>query len=165
MIGNRLANPGPSNAPTPTTAPRPPPAPANVTREQVERLRAELPPTVKTRSGQKTHGRWIDPNGNVHNEVSGKDDKYQAVEDYFDEIKVSQRPMRSADVEMKPAVHMRKNDIRSATLIINNRPCFGKFGCNALVPVLLPEGYTLTIYDPDGFQRTYHGGKTSLWFP
>ncbi len=41
---------------------------------------------------------------------------------------------------------MRKNGIRSAVVIINNQPCDGPMGCDALVPVVSPPGYTLTVY-------------------
>jgi len=50
----------------------PPSRPVPVTPERIEELRRELPPSVVSGIGQKTHGRWIDPSGRVHEEVSGK---------------------------------------------------------------------------------------------
>lgn len=37
--------------------------------------------------------------------------------------------------------------------------------CDALVPVILPEGYILTVYGSNGFVREYKGGETSSWLP
>lgn len=161
-------------ASTPAAAPLPPlrgsaaptgPAPVT-TAEVIERLRTELPPTVATSTGQKTHGRWFGPDGQVHAEASGRDDKYAAALEFFTrEFKARRLPARLSDVEMKLAVHMRRHDIRSATLVINHFPCVGRYGCDELVPVILPEGYSLTVYGPEGFVRTYQGGKTSRWVP
>jgi hypothetical protein len=52
------------------------PAPAPSAPERIEQLRAQLPPPVASGAGQKTHGRWIDPDGRTHAEVSGKDARY-----------------------------------------------------------------------------------------
>jgi hypothetical protein len=141
-------------------------APVAVATERIEQLRRELPPPVVSSTGQKTHGRWIDPKGNVHPEISGKDEKSEEALQFFeDEIKSRRIPITVVDVEIKLAAHMRKNGIRSATLVINNSPCGGPMGCNALVPVVLPPGYTMTVYGPDGFKQEYKGGGTSKWVP
>jgi hypothetical protein len=63
---------------------------------------------------------------------------------------------------MKLAVHMRKNGIRSATLVVNHVPCEGPLGCDALVPVILPTGYTLTVYGTNGFVRRVGNHRTGL---
>jgi hypothetical protein len=109
-------------------------------RDQIESLRGGLPPPVTTGTGQKTHGRWIGPDGAVHTEVSSKDAKHEQAIQFFREIKARRIPLRASDVEMKLAVHMRINDIRSVTLAVNHVPCEGPMGCDALVPVILPEG-------------------------
>jgi hypothetical protein len=70
---------------------------------------------------------------------------------------------RAFDVEMKMAAYMRNHGVRSATLLINNTPCRGPLGCDELVPVLLPEGSTLTVHGADGFTKTYTGGATPPW--
>jgi hypothetical protein len=80
-------------------------------------------------------------------------------------MKARRIPLRASDVEMKLAAHMRKKGIRSATLVTNHLPCEGPLGCDALIPVILPEGYTLTVYGADGSVRVYKGGKTSSWLP
>ena len=137
----------------------------SLTPARIERLRAELPPPVTSGAGQKTHGRWIAADGRVHAEMSGKDEKYDEALQLFKNMKVRRIPVRASDVEMKLAAHMRKNGIRSATLIINHVPCEGPLGCDALVSVILPKGYTLTVYGANGFVREYKGGETSPWLP
>jgi len=137
-----------------------------VTPERIEELRRDLPPSVVSGIGQKTHGRWIDPSGRVHEEVSGKDEKpEEALRLFEEEIKSRRIPVTVVYVEIKLAAHMRKNGIRSATLVLNNFPCRGPMGCDALVPVVLPPGYTMTVYGPDGFRQEYQGGGTSKWAP
>ncbi|HEX5401126.1 MAG TPA: hypothetical protein VFX16_02350 [Pseudonocardiaceae bacterium] len=54
-----------SQEPPPTPAARTPPV------TNVEHLRSELPPPVTRGTGQKTHGRWIAPDGSVRSVVSG----------------------------------------------------------------------------------------------
>ncbi|MBB5956411.1 hypothetical protein FHS29_002997 [Saccharothrix tamanrassetensis] len=139
--------------------------PVPVTPDRIEELRRELPPSVVSGVGQKTHGQWIDPSGRVHEEVSGKDEKSEEALRFFEEIKSRRIPVTVVDVEIKLAAHMRKNEIPSATLVLNNFPCRGPMGCDALVPVVLPPGYTMTVYGPDGFRQEYKGGGTSKWVP
>ncbi|MFC6093297.1 DddA-like double-stranded DNA deaminase toxin [Saccharothrix lopnurensis] len=144
----------------------PPTVPVPVTPGRIEELRRELPPSVVSGVGQKTHGRWIDPSGRVHEEVSGKDEKSEEALRFFEEeIKSRRIPVTVVDVEIKLAAHMRKNGIQSATLVLNNFPCRGPMGCDALVPVVLPPGFTMTVYGPDGFRQEYKGGGTSKWVP
>jgi Double-stranded DNA deaminase toxin A len=80
-------------------------------------------------------------------------------------MKARRIPARASDVEMKLAAHMRVNRIRSVTLVVNHIPGEGPLGCDALVPVILPKGYTLTVYGANGFVREYKGGATSPWLP
>ncbi|MFI6030715.1 DddA-like double-stranded DNA deaminase toxin [Amycolatopsis magusensis] len=154
---------GSASAPT---APKPDPDTT-----AIERLRQQLPPpVVPGRRGpgqpqQKTHGRWVDANGQEHQMVSGQDDAYNQTVDYFKTIGSRHVPQRASDVEMKLAVHMRQNGITDATLVINNRPCVGPMGCDALVPVLLPKGSKMRVYGVNGFVKTYEGGGTSSWVP
>ncbi|CRK56025.1 hypothetical protein [Alloactinosynnema sp. L-07] len=101
-----------------------------------------------------------------YTEVSGADAKgKQALRFFAEELKARRIPTTVTDVEIKLAVHMRKNGIRSATLVLNNVPCKGPMGCDALVSVVLPPGYMLTVYGTDGFRREYRGGGTSKWVP
>nr|WP_091457502.1 DddA-like double-stranded DNA deaminase toxin [Actinokineospora iranica] len=106
--------------PTRTSTPAPPPA---VSAERIDQLRRELPPDVIPEERRprgtprpKTHGRWIDPDGNTHTEVSGKDEKYEQAVAYFDSTPDQRVPLRAYDVEMKLAVHMRVNNIQPRPL-------------------------------------------------
>ncbi|MCR3752990.1 SCP1.201-like deaminase [Lentzea californiensis] len=76
-------------------------------------------------------------------------------------------PMTTADVEIKIAVHMARNGIQHATVVLNNTPCKGRFGCDTQVPVVLSEGSSLTVHgvSPDGriMQKTYTGGAAAPW--
>jgi Double-stranded DNA deaminase toxin A len=126
-------------------------------------MRDELPPPVVPGTGQKTHGRWIGPDGQAHELVSGKGEYYDESEQAFRELDAPGRMLRASDVEMKLAAHMRAKGIPSATLIINNVPCGGMYGCDNLAPVLLPPGATLTVHGSDDFTKTYQGGAKPPW--
>ncbi|MGH3861810.1 DddA-like double-stranded DNA deaminase toxin [Actinokineospora sp.] len=138
---------------------RPPPV------DRLERIRASLPPAVTPGSGQKTHGRWTDANGQTHEVVSGKDDKDDEVVRLLKSMRARRMPLVTTHVEIKLAAHMRKNQIRSITLTLNNIPCMGDMGCEALISVILPAGYTMTVHGSDGVVREYRGGGTSEWVP
>ena len=143
------------------------PAPATprpgVAGRLVERLRTQLPPPVRPGTGQKTHGRWIAPDGAVHAEASGRDENSAAAIRFFEQSGAPRIPSAVTDVEMKLVAHMRRHQITSATLVLNNIPCRGPLSCDTLVPVILPEGSTLTVHGPDGFTKTYRGGQTPPW--
>ena|GEM_PF-4618938 len=54
-------------------------------------------------------------------------------------------------VESKVARHMQENSISNATLVLNNHPCSGPISCSRWLEHLLPEGSTLRVIVPDGF--------------
>ena len=72
-------------------------------------------------------------------------------------------PFAAWHVETKLAVHMRNNGIQHATVVIDNKPCPGDFGCKVLVGAILPADSTLTIHGPDGYQQTIAGGTRAPW--
>jgi hypothetical protein len=169
---NRLGADVSSSAPAanPTSVPGQIPA-VKLSRERVEQLRTELPPDIlpvdqraPDEPRRRTHGRWIGPDGEARSIVSGEDELYAESVKAFPALGLRRGlPRRASDVEMKLAAYMRSHGIRSATVVINNTPCPGPFGCDELVPVLLPEGYTLTVYGSNDFTRTYRGGATPPW--
>lgn len=152
----------------PPTPERPPQRGA---REHVDRLRQDLPPPVEPRSGQKTHGRWFTDtdalDAPARELISGHDEWWETAEHHLLEMGIPGTPVTAADVEIKIAVHMARNGIRHATVVLNNTPCKGRFGCDTLVPVVLPEGSSLTIHGvtPDGqtMKKTYTGGAAASW--
>lgn len=131
-------------------------APSSTT--TIESLRARLPPPVVPGSGQKTHGRWIGPDGTVHSIVSGHDVESAAAWDLLKERGLPTRtmPWTVTHVEQKLAAHMVREKITHATILINNKPCADRLGCEALLPLLLPVGYSLTVHGPN-YLRTFIG--------
>jgi hypothetical protein len=80
---------------------------------------------------------------------------------------IPQMPTATADVEMKIAAHMARTGIRHAVVVINNSPCKGRLSCDTLVPILLPEGSTLTVHGTTKqgtpMRKTYTGGARPWW--
>lgn len=140
-----------------------PPAPGSP--EHVEKLRAQLPPPVTPGTGQKTHGRWFAAGQSEASAiVSG-----QAPEsaEAWELLKATDFPEPGAPVtvthvETKVAVTMRRDRIQHATVVLNHRPCRDRYGCDTVVPVLLPEGSTLTVHAPN-YRKTYTGGMRAPW--
>lgn len=152
----KVAGDAPPRGPSPPTA-------ADPLEGRVEALRRELPPPVARGRGQKTHGRWFAPGGKTAELASGWDELTTRVNVVLTGLGCPRvPPMSSAHVEVKLAMHMRDNGIREATVVINHRPCRGEMSCDTLVPVLLPEGYCLTVYGP-GVRKRYTGGAKPWW--
>jgi hypothetical protein len=144
--------------------------PSEVSAERADELRGELPPPVDpmTDPGRKTHGRWVAPDGQVHAIVSGKDEDSQAAGELLQRLGMPVRRItRSSDVEMKLAARMVRDGISHVTVFINNVPCRGQLSCDTLVPIMLPEGATLTVHgvNRDGtlFKKRYTGGARPWW--
>lgn len=136
--------------------------------ERIDQLRQELPPAVQRGTGQKTHGRWIAPDGSTHSMISGRDDLTYQVNSALDNMGCPTLPIiASSDVELKLAALMLEKGstdpkMRHITLVINNRPCKGRLGCETLLPVLLLEGYSLTVHGPD-YRKRFTGGAKPWW--
>jgi hypothetical protein len=52
--------------------------------------------------------------------------------------------------------------MRHLTVVLNQRPCKGDYGCDELVPVVLPEGYSLTVHAPN-YRKRFTGGARPWW--
>jgi hypothetical protein len=164
-----------SDTPVDTTGPpthaQAEPTPAGtsgISDERLAALRRELPPPIKsTASGRKTHGRWIGDDGMAQQITSGVDNDSRAADERLRQLGIPMRPTRTADVEMKVAARMISDDIRHATVLINNTPCRGRLSCDTLVPIMLPDGATLTVHgvNEDGtlFRKRYTGGARPWW--
>ncbi|MPZ84708.1 MAG: hypothetical protein GEV28_31725 [Actinophytocola sp.] len=58
------------------------------------------------------------------------------------------RPNVAGDVETKVAMMMREAEATTGVVVINNdEVCSGPMGCTAAVPVILPEGSTLYVWE------------------
>ncbi|MGW4829505.1 DddA-like double-stranded DNA deaminase toxin [Amycolatopsis japonica] len=139
--------------------------PDPVSQDRVDELRQDLPPRVEPGEGQKTHGQWVTDSGEEEagHIVSGRDDMEAAAVQFFKDQGARRMPSTTADVEVKLAVHMQNEGITSATVAVNNEVCKGPFGCETLVPKILPQGSALTVYGttPDGqpIGTTYLGQR------
>ncbi|WP_168211132.1 DddA-like double-stranded DNA deaminase toxin [Actinosynnema sp. ALI-1.44] len=172
-LAQYITNLGASDAPSSAT-PRSTPAPATspdsgpgvVSKQTVERIRAELPPPVVTGSGAKTHGRLI-VNGKAVPVVSGEDQMAAKVRSELTSMGLPVEPTRATDVDMKTAAWQRTSGTKHATVVINHVPCKGKLGCDQLVPILLPEGYTLTVHGETAngvkYKKRFSGGAAPWW--
>ncbi|MET9263701.1 DddA-like double-stranded DNA deaminase toxin [Amycolatopsis sp. NPDC004079] len=126
--------------------------------DPVEKERRQLPERGIGR-GVKTTGRWFAPGRNTSAVTSGVDDFTLQVNAALEEAGCPYVPVTAAaDVELKIAAAMRANDIREATVVINNVPCEGPASCDALLGVVLPEGSSMTVHGIGGFSKTYRGG-------
>lgn len=147
----------PATSSTPATAPD---EPANV-----KAARAQLPPPVVKNSGFKTHGQWsADGADDAAAIVSGKkDDMYAATAAHLATLGMGNLAIAS-HVETKLAVHMATAGLTNVTVTINNTPCAGPLGCDTMLPVVLPDGATLTVYgtNEDGTPavNTYTGRRS-----
>jgi SCP1.201-like deaminase len=130
-----------------------------LTREQAVKLAEELPPPVVSNTGAKTHGLWVDEHGTAHKIVSGKDADADLAWSILRNrgIPVPAEPTTTSDVEQKLAARMVREGRKHLDVTLNNRPCRGVFGCDVLVPVILPEGYSLTVHAPN-YKKTFTGG-------
>ncbi|WP_328450737.1 DddA-like double-stranded DNA deaminase toxin [Amycolatopsis sp. NBC_00438] len=172
-LGSSTAQPAPQRTP-PTAQPPADPAsyaspPVRVPKERLDELRAELPPPVEQGRGQKTHGRWVDTRGRVHAMVSESDEWKEKVNAVLTGEGCPRVPIaRASDVELRLAAMMREKGesdpgMRHVTLVINNVPCRGPYSCDRLLPVVLPDGYTITVHGTDGYVKTYTGGGVPRW--
>ena len=115
--------------------------------------------------GAKTHGRWIDESGDTQEVVSGRDERSDAAWNILRQqgIPAPGQTTTVADVEQKLAAQMATEGRTHMEVVINNEPCKGPYGCDSLVPVILPEGSTLTVHGPAGYRKTYTGGAKPWW--
>jgi len=146
----------------PTTSPKPATEPP-----EVAAARAELPPPVVKGTRTKTHGQWSSADAPADRQpiTSGtRDDLYADTQRYLQANGMGQTVIGS-HVETKVAVHMRQEGIRDVTVVINHQPCEGPLGCDTLLPRVLPEGSTLTVYgtaqDGTHTKHTYTGRRDS----
>jgi hypothetical protein len=142
--------------------------PPVVPQERVEAIRRTLPPPVVPRSGQRTVGQWIGPDGTAEPITSGFDRRSALLQGQLARMGLPEGSSRSGDVEQKLAAHMVANGIKHATVIINHVPCRQDLdSCDILVPILLPEGSTLTVHGQSSSgTRTrirYTGGAQPWW--
>lgn len=77
---------------------------------------------------------------------------------------IRRTPSVATHAEMKLAAllarrHEDTGRPQHASVVINNTPCFGELSCPELLPQMIPEGCSLTVYAPQ-YRRTFTGGAT-----
>lgn len=61
------------------------------------------------------------------------------------------------------AALMRTRELKHTTLYINNEPCSTPpYGCERVLPRIIPKGSTMTVYGPNGYARVYQGTGEGL---
>lgn len=63
--------------------------------------------------------------------------------------------MVASHVESKFAMFMRLHGRNHETIVVNQDPCRGRWGCEELIGRILPPGSSLTIFGPNNFKQTY----------
>lgn len=131
-----------------------------------------MPPKSQRKRGmpqQPTHGRWVAGKEEESELVSGTDADSQAVDELWSQIRRDgEIPslMIASHIEPKFAMKMRRDTLTNERIVINNPdgPCgYGldiQYGCDQLLPRLLPLDSTLTVCWPDGNEKTYRGHKS-----
>jgi hypothetical protein len=74
-------------------------------------------------------------------------------------VPANRKPVITTHVEAKVAAQMIQSGQQHTELVLNNQPCVGPLGCDSLLHVLLPKGYSVTVYGPDGYEETFEGGE------
>ncbi|SHG23064.1 SCP1.201-like deaminase [Streptoalloteichus hindustanus] len=100
--------------------------------------------------------------------VSGRDDDARYAAKLLADRGVKRTPMAVDHTETKIAARMVRDGIAEATVVINHQTCRGRppfgYGCGDLLPVILPAGSRLTVWDYDehGHPRgiSYLGGAS-----
>ncbi|MFI7059852.1 DddA-like double-stranded DNA deaminase toxin [Kribbella sp. NPDC050124] len=131
------------------------PAP-RLSEDEVRRILDRLP---VRKPGDKTRGVWRDDDGIEHDLVSGRhEDDFDAAQRHAERLGIVRKPhgiTTAADVELKFAMRMRREGIRHAEIILNNKPCEGQLSCDELLDRFLPDGASLTVYGPNNFKCIY----------
>ncbi|MDQ3576475.1 MAG: hypothetical protein M3443_02505 [Actinomycetota bacterium] len=148
-----------------TTAPSMPTVSRTITsavndkQRTVSDIIASLPPEVPkpNPTGKKTYGKVV---GSAEVITSGVDAESAEVWQRLIDggLVPRKKPMAIHHVEMKVALRMIKSSSTEVELILNNQPCRGFLSCDKLLSVLLPDGYTLTVYGPN-YKGVFKGGK------
>ena len=133
--------------------------PPRVTEEEGRRLQGKLPIREDTLGRRdKTRGIWVDRDGVEQDLVSGETDLFEEVKQFLKDNNIGPERgelMTPTHVETKFAMVMRLRGLKHETIVVNQVPCKGKWGCEELIHRILPAGSTLTVFGPNGFIETY----------
>ncbi|MEV4704502.1 DddA-like double-stranded DNA deaminase toxin [Actinoplanes sp. NPDC049316] len=127
---------------------RPPPA-----GPRLQELAERLPPRQPR---DPTEGFLVAPGGASHPVSSGRRPAN------LEGLKRRFRPVSVDHAEGQAAALLRRSWIKEASLVINNEPCQGPYGCDVSLPKMMPPGKVLHVYVRYGGgdlrpYRTYRG--------
>jgi hypothetical protein len=121
------------------------------TRDWVRNIAGRVP----ERTGPTTTGVRVTPDGTQVEVISGHDPESDRAEltlldsPHFPRVPVRGGGLGVADhVETKIAQRMRDQGTPYAAVVLDNRVCDGRWGCEFAVPAILPLGYTLLVWQP-----------------
>lgn len=111
--------------------------------------------SLREADAKLTTGLYYDPDGTEHRVTSGRQDISARIEELPRSSgkvampAVGEHPAIT-HVETKIAMRMREAEVTTGVVVINNEegPCPGPFSCQAVLGVVLPAGYTLTVWWP-----------------
>lgn len=133
--------------------------PSRVREKEGRRLQGKLPIREDTLGRRdKTRGIWVDRDGIEQDLVSGETDLFEQVKQFLKDRNIGPERgelMTPTHVETKFAMFMRLRGLTHETIMVNQVPCKGKWGCEELMGRILPAGSTLTVFGPNGFIETY----------
>jgi hypothetical protein len=107
----------------------------------------------------KTRGIWTDVQGDEYDLASGEDEYQRRAAAWVKQLRLGPPPhslLIDSHVEVKFAMMMRERGLRDETIVINNPPCGGDWGCDKALEDFLPPGANLKVVAP-GFSKTYRG--------
>ncbi|MCP3802344.1 hypothetical protein NLX83_24030 [Allokutzneria sp. A3M-2-11 16] len=118
----------------------------------------DLSPLVRRQRGQTqmpTRGRILDAEGTIIGALRSGTDETTSTADRLIADAGFRRLNIAVHVELKTLVWMRANRRQHTTIVIDNEPCPGPYGCDKVMPKLLRPGESLTIYGPEGYRKTF----------
>ena len=111
--------------------------------------------TISDPDVKVTTGLAYDQDGEPHRVVSGQDADAAEISVMLRDLGVAADPTgrypAATHAEAKVALWMRKGNVRTVVMVINNQRgvCAGTAqNCDAIVPALLPQGATLYVWSP-----------------
>lgn len=114
---------------------------------------------VRENDDGKTHGVWIDRDGQEKPLVSGVS-PYSRLADKHAERLGTPGMWLTSHVEIKFAMLMRERGLRDETIYINNEVCRGLASCPQWIEAFLPPGAKLTVHWPGGGPWTFEGRES-----
>jgi hypothetical protein len=117
------------------------------------------------KDAKRTTGLFYDEDGTEHTITSGADETSGRLDEFLRSSgKTAMPPVgphpAATHVEAKTALMIREGEIVSGVVVVINHeegPCPGAYSCQAVLGVVLPVGYALTVWWPGMNKQTFTG--------